>query len=124
MKEVSKWYSPHLEREVTTVRGETYEALRGLAMPDLRPEALQHLGVQAAIDTVEVEPGARAIGENPVSLSLRRDTWVTVIAVVRGADVFHSPDPEFRFAAGDLVVLVGDREAREHATVLFRASDS
>ena len=110
-----------VEREVTAVRGETYEALRGLAMPDLRPDALKHLGMQAAIDTVEVEHGARAVGENPVGLSLRRETGATVIAAVRGAEIFHSPDPEFQFRIGDVVVLVGDRDARERAAALFRA---
>jgi CPA2 family monovalent cation:H+ antiporter-2 len=110
-----------VEREVTAVRGEAYEALRGLSMPDLRPEALEHYGVQAALDTVEIEPGARAVGENPVSLSLRRETGASVIAAVRGEEVYHAPNPEFRFEAGDVVVLVGDREARENAAALFRS---
>jgi len=107
-----------VEREVSAVRGEAYEALRGLSMPDLRPEALEHYGVQAALDTVEIEPGARAVGENPVSLGLRRETGATVIVAVRGEEIYHSPNPEFRFEAGDVVVLVGDREARETATTL------
>jgi K+/H+ antiporter YhaU regulatory subunit KhtT len=73
---------------------------------------------------VEVEPEARAVGESPVSLNLRRDTGATVIAAVRENRVVHSPDPAFRFAARDTVVLAGDDEALAKARPLFLASEA
>lgn len=109
-----------IQREIEAVRGEHYEMLRGLTLPDLRLDALRHLGVHAALDTVQVEEGATALGENPVTLSLRRATGATVIAVVRDGRALYTPDPAFRFQVGDTVVLVGDREALARATLLFR----
>ncbi|MBI3081608.1 MAG: cation:proton antiporter, partial [Gemmatimonadetes bacterium] len=43
-----------IEREVAAVRGEHYGVLRGLALPGLKLDALKHLGVHAALDTVDV----------------------------------------------------------------------
>ncbi len=110
-----------IEREIQAARGEYYEMFRGLALPDLRLDALRHLGVHGALDTVEVEHGAPAVGEDPVSMSLRRNTGAMVIAVIRDGVAYYTPDPDFRFQAGDTVVLVGDRESLERATPLFRA---
>ncbi|MBI2615448.1 MAG: cation:proton antiporter [Gemmatimonadetes bacterium] len=111
-----------IEREVAAVRGEHYGVLRGLALPGLKLDALKHLGVHAALDTVEVEDGARAVGENPTTLDLRRETGATLIAVVRDGKAFYTPDPEFRFRAGDSVVLVGQGEALARACGMFRAA--
>lgn len=115
---------PHnvIEQEIAAVRGEQYEMLRGLALPNLRLDDLKHLGIHTGLDTVQVEPGAPAVGENPVTMSLRRETGTIVIAVVRDGEAHHTPDPAFRFRAGDTVVMVGDREALERATALFRSA--
>jgi len=110
-----------IEREVAAVRGEHYGVLRGLALPGLKLDALKHLGVHAALDTVEVEEDARAIGESPTTLDLRRETGTTLIAVVRDGKALYTPDPEFRFRAGDTVVLVGQGEALVKACGVFRA---
>ncbi len=111
-----------IRREVQSARGEHYEMLRGLSIPGLKLDMLRHLGVQAAIETVEVEDGAPAIGESPVTLALRRTTRATVIAAVRDGQAYHTPDPDFRFQRGDIVVLVGNAEALAHATALFRSA--
>jgi len=110
-----------IEREVAAVRGEHYGVLRGLALPGLKLDALKHLGVHAALDTVEVEEDARAIGESPTTLDLRRETGTTLIAVVRDGKALYTPDPEFRFRAGDTVVLVGQGEALVNTCGVFRA---
>ncbi|MBI2403783.1 MAG: cation:proton antiporter [Gemmatimonadetes bacterium] len=92
-----------IEREVAAVRGEHYGVLRGLTLPGLKLDALKHLGVHAALD-------------------LRRETGATLIAVVRDGKAFYTPDPEFRFRAGDSVVLVGQGEALARACGMFRAA--
>jgi CPA2 family monovalent cation:H+ antiporter-2 len=109
-----------IEREVHAVRGEQYEMLRGLSLPDLRLDALRHLGVQVNVETVMVEDDAEAVDEDPVSLSLRRTTGATVIAVIRDRQTHHIPDPDFRFHAGDTVVLVGTADALGQAVRRFR----
>jgi CPA2 family monovalent cation:H+ antiporter-2 len=111
-----------IQREVDAVRSEHYGVLRGATLGDLRLDALKHLGIHGALDTVEVEEGSPAVGENPWSLELRRETGATVIAVVRDGKALYQPDPEFRFKAGDTVVLVGSREALEKGALLFRAA--
>jgi CPA2 family monovalent cation:H+ antiporter-2 len=110
-----------IEREVHAVRGEQYEMFRGRALPDLRLDALQHLGVQLNVETVMVEDMAQAVGENPVTLGVRRTTGATVIAVIRDRQTYHTPDPEFQFRTGDTVVLVGTPDALGRAISLFRA---
>lgn len=111
-----------IEREVQTVRDEHYEMFRRLQLPDLQLDALKHFDVHTALETIEVEGGARAIGENPTSLNLREETGVTVIAVIRDGVALYTPDPEFRFRPGDTVVLIGDREALRGGAQVFRAA--
>ncbi len=113
-----------IDREVRAVRGERYEMLCGLTLPDLQFDALKHIGVHDALDTIQVEPGARAVGENPVSLSLRRETGAIVLAVIRDGVARYTPDPDFRFQPGDTVVLMGDQQSLERAAQVFRVSYS
>ncbi len=110
-----------IEREVQNVRGEQYEMLRGLSLPDLRLDSLEHLGMRSALDTLEVEDGSPAVGENPVSLALRRETGATAIAAVRAGRTYFTPDPDFRFSPGDTVILAGNRESLLKAAALFRS---
>lgn len=111
-----------IEREVEAARTEYYGALLGRERPNLQLDALAHLGVHRAIELVEITEQSPVIGENPVSLALRRETGAMVIAVVRDGVPFFTPDPDFQFQAGDTVVLVGDREALDLAEKLFTAT--
>jgi CPA2 family monovalent cation:H+ antiporter-2 len=110
-----------IEREVRAVRGEAYEVLRGLSLPDLRLESLKHFGLHTAVETVQVEPGARAIGNSPAGLALRRTTGATVVAAIRNDQTYHASDPEFRFEDGDIVVLAGSAEALAASARIFRS---
>jgi CPA2 family monovalent cation:H+ antiporter-2 len=110
-----------VRREIEAARGERYEMLRGLAMPDLRYEALAGLGVRAQVETVAVEAGAEALGLNAATLHLRTRTGATVLAAVRDGAAVYEPDRTFGYRPGDVVVLVGTPEALEKAEVLFLA---
>ena len=109
-----------IHRELDAVRNEHYRVLREGSLADLKLDALRHLGIHGALDVVEVEDGAAALGENSTSLNLRRVTGAIVIAVVRSGKALYRRDPAFNFRAGDAVVLVGDREALEAAARLFK----
>jgi CPA2 family monovalent cation:H+ antiporter-2 len=110
-----------IEREVRAARGEHYEMLRGLQLPELRFGELRGLGI-GNVDTVLIEAGAPAVGEGAASLQLRQETGANLIAVVREGNASPNPAPDFTFRPGDTVVLVGDRESLERATALFRAA--
>ena len=113
-----------IENEVKAARGEQYEMLRGLALPDLRLDELSQLGVGGALDTVQVEPGAAAVGHGTASLRFRQQTGATVIAVVREGLALPNPPPDHLFRVGDTVALVGDREALRRGVAIFRAPTS
>lgn len=109
-----------IHRELDVMRSEHYRVLREDSLAEVKLDALRHLGIHGALDVVEVEDGAPALGENPTSLNLRRVTGAIVIAVVREGKALYRPKPAFGFRPGDAVVLVGDRDALESAARLFK----
>lgn len=54
---------------------------------------------------------SRSLGE----ARIRTRTGASVVAVVRSGQVNASPGPDFRFVAGDVVVVVGDAETTADA---------
>ncbi|HEX9727756.1 MAG TPA: cation:proton antiporter [Gemmatimonadales bacterium] len=110
-----------IEREIHAARTEHYGVVRGRAEPSFQLDALAHLGVHRALDILEVEPGARAVGGHPATLQLRRETGATVVAIIRQGQAYYAPEPAFRFAPGDTVVLVGDADALALARTAFVA---
>lgn len=107
-------------QEAATVREEHYGLFRGTAEPDLRLDALKHLGIHDALELVEVGAGANVIGRSAKSLRLRRRTGAVQIAVVRDGQPMYRREPDFRYRAGDTVVLVGDRDSLDRALALFQ----
>ena len=110
-----------IRRELDAVRSEHYSMLRGESRPDLQLDTLKHLGIHSALDLVQVEEGAAAVGGNPSTLNLRRDTGATLVAVVRDGKAFYKRDAAFQFRVGDTAVLVGEQEALERGAALFRS---
>ena len=110
-----------IRREVDAVRSEHYSMLRGESRPDLQLDTLKHLGIHSALDLVQVEEGAAAVGGNPSTLNLRRDTGATLVAVVRDGKAFYKRDDTFQFRVGDTAVLVGEQDALERGAALFRS---
>ena len=109
-----------IARELDAVRREHYGLLRGTAAPDLTLDTLKHLGIHEALELVEVEEGADAVGGSARTLDLRRRTNAIQVAVVRDGVPMYRRDQSFRYRVGDTAVLVGDREALDAAAVLFR----
>ncbi len=107
--------------EMEAVRSEHYGVLRGLSKEALRLDELKYLGIQHALELVEIEEGARAVGESPVSLELRSTTAVTVVAVIREGVAEYELNETVRFRVGDTVVLVGPSPALQKGAAYFRA---
>ncbi|MBB5958398.1 TrkA domain protein [Saccharothrix tamanrassetensis] len=77
------------------------------------PQLVAHLEEQhrdvAGISTRQfpVAPGSRFDGRTLGETELRSRTGSSIVAVVRAGSVHPSPRPDFTFAGGDLVVVVG-----------------
>ena len=108
-------------RELESVRAEHYGVFRGRPHSDLRLDALKHLGIHDALELVEVEAAAAAIGETASTLDLRQRTGTIQVAVVRDGRPIYERHAETRYRAGDTVVLIGDRTSLDAALGLFRA---
>ncbi len=109
-------------REVEAVRTEHYGLLRGTAAPDLKLDALKHLRIHEALELIEVEDGAPAIGANATLLELRRQTGAVQLAVVRDGQPLYQRTADFRYRQGDTVVVVGDPDSLSRAMALFRGA--
>ncbi len=107
-------------QEAEAVRTEHYGLLRGTAEPNLRLDAIKHLGIHDALELVEIGDGSRVIGESARLLKLRRKTGAVQIAVVRDGQPYYRRDLDFRYEPGDTVVLVGDRESLDRAIAFFQ----
>jgi TrkA domain protein len=58
-------------------------------------------------------PGSPYDGRTLGDTKARTRTAASIVAVVRGGQVHASPRPDFRFVAGDIVVVVGTREGAD-----------
>ena len=108
--------------ELASVRGEHYGLFRDRPHPDLRLDALKHLGIHNALELVEVESAAAAVGQTASVIDLRKRTGAIQIAVVRDGQPIYERQADTRYRAGDTVVLIGDRDSLDAALELFRAA--
>jgi CPA2 family monovalent cation:H+ antiporter-2 len=108
-----------IDRLVQQIRASHYEALRS---PATRPSIA---GVvrglpQMAAERIPIPAGAPAVGQSLAETQLRSRTGALVLSVSRGDSDIATPDPRFRLAAGDVLVVVGQpaqlQAARAHLT--------
>ncbi len=95
------------------------------------------LGVPRIVDTltgipvegllseqIPIEPDSpyanRTLGETQA----RTRTGASIVAVIRGQETIISPTPDFRFQAGDVVVVVGTREGVRDRTPMQPICDA
>jgi CPA2 family monovalent cation:H+ antiporter-2 len=88
--------------------------------PDTLLAELPGLLRDASVATDELGTGDWAIGKSIAETTLRAATGASVVAMVRGTDYLASPSPDQRLEAGDLLYLVGTREAVDRARALLR----
>jgi CPA2 family monovalent cation:H+ antiporter-2 len=101
------------------LRKDMYEMFRE-RRPSLVPlsrglEALE--GIQ--VDTLLIREHSPAAGQSLVELELRTATGASVLAVKRGTESYPNPRADFRLAAGDVVVLMGEQAALDRAVALI-----
>ncbi len=67
---------------------------------------------QFDLDWVKLEAGNRLIDRTIGETAIRRSTGASVVGVMREKQLLPNPGPDFRFARGDMVAIIGDDQAR------------
>jgi len=88
------------------------EALADILGASLMLSQLAGLRQQAAgllTEQLAIPAGSPYVGRTLGDTKTRTRTGASMVAVLRDREVIASPGPSFRFAAGDVVVVVGTR---------------
>jgi TrkA domain protein len=102
------------------------EALADILGASLMLGQLSGLREQAAgllTEQIGVPAGSRFVGRPLGDAKIRTRTSASIVAVLRDREVIASPGPAFRFAAGDVVVVVGTREGLDAAGAILAGDD-
>ncbi|MET7641606.1 TrkA C-terminal domain-containing protein [Streptomyces sp. NPDC005438] len=84
--------------------------LAKLLTPDPVAHLHQHLEIDLVTEHIPVTKRSPYAGRTMGSTQARSRTGASIVAVLRRTAAFPSPTPDFRFAIGDTLVVVGTRE--------------
>jgi K+:H+ antiporter subunit KhtT len=70
-------------------------------------------------EQIPIVPGSPYDGRSLGDTQVRSRTGASIVAVVRDRQVVASPRPDFVFAAGDIVVVVGTEEGTAAVAAIF-----
>jgi TrkA domain protein len=102
------------------------EALADLLGASLMLGQLAGLRDQAAgllTEQIAIPAGSRYVNRPLADTKARTRTSASIVAVLRDGEVIVSPLPSFRFAAGDVVVVVGTRRGLDGVSAILADSD-
>ncbi|WP_328394848.1 potassium transporter TrkA [Streptomyces sp. NBC_00390] len=85
-------------------------ALGELLTPDPIGHLHQHIEIDLVTEHIAVTTRSPYAGRTLGSTRARTRTGASIVAVLRRTAAFPSPAPDFRFALGDTLVVVGTRE--------------
>ena len=94
------------------------------ALADILGASLM-LGQLAGLLTeqIVIPAGSRYVNKRLGDTKARTRTSASIVAVLRNGEVMVSPEPAFRFAAGDVVVVVGTRQGLDGVTAILAETD-
>ncbi len=95
-----------IRAEMLALRGEGYRMLRVPGAKGVNEAVIDALQ-EGTTDLYRINSGSFPEGKSLVDLDLRRQTGVSVLAVVRGERSFTNPSPDIRLEKADCLVLVG-----------------
>ncbi|MFG2648006.1 cation:proton antiporter regulatory subunit [Streptomyces sp. NPDC048436] len=96
------------------------DALIDALMPSHHSPNLLHttdLGLVA--ERIEVSGTSHWNGRVLGETQMRTETGASIVAVLRRAEAIPSPAPDFRFAGGDTLIVIGTREGVESAAAIL-----
>jgi CPA2 family monovalent cation:H+ antiporter-2 len=111
-----------IDERVEEARALTQKSERAPTLPrvPLPESALREL----KIETFLVRASSAAAGRTVASLDLRRKTRALVVAIRRDGELLDHPDPHETLRDGDVVFLVGAREAVSNAMALLERGNA
>jgi CPA2 family monovalent cation:H+ antiporter-2 len=113
-----------IDRLVAEIRASHYEALRPGAKPRITLSGTLGAMPQMHVERIPLAPGAPAVGKTLAETELRSRTGALVLSVRRGASDVATPEATFRFAAGDVLVVVGQGQELKGAYKLLTGTES
>jgi TrkA domain protein len=72
-------------------------------------ESMEMVFSQLSVEWLRVGAGSPLAGQSLAEAAVRERTGASVIAILREGNALPNPQPDERFAAGDTLVVVGDR---------------
>jgi len=99
-----------VDRLVGEIRASHYQALRSDARPQLALTGEFRTIPQMDVERIVLAANAPAVGQTIAETALRSRTGTLILAVRRGESDIATPDPDFRLAAGDVLVVVGQAQ--------------
>ncbi|MGI8747496.1 MAG: cation:proton antiporter regulatory subunit [Deinococcus sp.] len=108
-----------------TLNQQEAEAMADLLGGSTITRRLEHLTQDIeglAMDWLPIPPSSPYTGSVLGATQLRSRTGTSIVAVMRGAQAFPAPDPQFLLQAGDTAVVVGTPEGVRAATRLLAGS--
>jgi monovalent cation:H+ antiporter-2, CPA2 family len=105
-----------IDELVNRIRASHYAALRG---DDGRLTLGAVAGIpQMAVERLRLAPDSPLAGQTLAATGLRKRTGALVLSVTRGLEDLPTPGPKFRFAVGDVLVVVGQPQQLRAAAAL------
>jgi CPA2 family monovalent cation:H+ antiporter-2 len=112
-----------IDRLVAEIRASHYEALRPGAKPRITLSGTLGAMPQMHVERIPLAPGAPAVGKTLAETELRSRTGALVLSVRRGTSDVATPEATFRFAAGDVLVVVGQGQELKGAYKLLTGTE-
>jgi K+/H+ antiporter YhaU regulatory subunit KhtT len=110
-----------IEQQVQSIRHEGYEMLRSISDDPVVPHTLPRIIPDLALESYRVGDGSPLDGAALATSGLRDSYGVTVAAIQRADGTLAvSPAGAERLVTGDVVLLLGRRDALRQARSAFR----
>jgi CPA2 family monovalent cation:H+ antiporter-2 len=110
--------------QVELIRKAHYGMLRGLRLKGKQLDELNQFLVGITADIYMILDGSPALGKSFEELELHTRSGSTIIAVVREGKFYYRFDGDFRFGAGDMLVLLGSHKALDDAAQILKPSET
>jgi len=112
-----------IERLIGEIRASHYQALRPGTRPQLTLSGTLGAMPQMHIERIVLSEQAPAVGQTIADTGLRSKTGALILAVRRGESDLATPSADFRLAAGDVLIVVGQPQQIKGANRLLTGAE-